>query len=288
MASTWIGGGNNKASNPMDWSPEGVPTNTDADITHGTINIEGSIFSGSTSGPQTFLDVQGGDVTIHMRRSPQGELPVVRPIDVQSGFAAIDVRDSAQFNLFEQTGASTLVDLLPSTTQWSGMFSVAGELKVAGTGTFVPTEDSLVFSNRLGQSAHAILDVNIAKGPPIHIFNASMEIRGFVAPGEAIAMSGDMSRPSFLRLDLPRAFSGEIGLGQDSQVDLVGLFSREKVDGYSLRNDLLSFYSHNDIVYSVVLEGGSAIPAVAKAGGDVFLYTNDVAPSRGTLLPQHG
>jgi hypothetical protein len=272
MASTWIGGRGNEASDPNNWSPVGVPTDSDALITHGIINIEGSVLAG------TALYVQGGDVSIHLRASP-----VVRSIDVQSGFAAIDVRDSAQFTLFDESSA--LVNLLPSTTQWSGTFSVGGDLRVAGTGTFVPTEDSLVSSNRGGQVAHAVLDVNIAAGAPIHVSAASLRIDGSVASGEVIGLSGTTDRPGFLTLDFPRGFAGELSLGIDAQVDLAGLISREQVDSYSLTNDLLSFYSHNNVVDTVALVARTT-PTVARVGGDVFLYTG-VAPPGGTPLPVH-
>jgi hypothetical protein len=40
---TWIGGGNNKASNPKDWTPYGTPQSGDiVIIDHGTVNVSGS------------------------------------------------------------------------------------------------------------------------------------------------------------------------------------------------------------------------------------------------------
>jgi hypothetical protein len=53
----WIGGGNNKASNPKDWSPTGVPRlgdnlfiagSTGAMPPNGTINVVGNDLAGDT------------------------------------------------------------------------------------------------------------------------------------------------------------------------------------------------------------------------------------------------
>ena len=129
--------------------------------------------------------------------------------------------------------------------------------------------------------------MTIAKGAPIHVFNASLELGGFVRAGEVIALSGDQDRPSFLKLDIPRIFAGTVSLGHDSQVDLNNLVSRDHVDSYSLKNDLLSFYDHNEVVYTLATIGNNPL-TVAKAGGDVFVYTDGVAPPHSTLLPLHG
>jgi hypothetical protein len=290
MASTWIGGGNNKASNPKNWSPEGVPTHTDAEITHGRINIEGNELADQTTGRHLFLDVLGGasDVIIDLRHGLQQTDVMVRPIDVQSGNADIEIKDSAQFELFAQAGASVHINELPHAVRWSGTFSVEGDLKVFGNGTFVPSgNDSLVVTDRNQPPAHAFLDVTIAKGLPIHVFNASLELGGFVSAGETIALVGDPDRPSFLKLDIPRIFAGTVNLGRDSQVDLVDLVKREHVDSYALKNDLLAFYDHNEVRYTLAVTGSAPL-TVAQAGGDVFVYTDAVAPPGSTLLPLHG
>jgi hypothetical protein len=52
---TWIGGGNNKAANPNDWSPTGDPQVGDSlMMTHGTMNVSGNGLAGDT------LTVSGG------------------------------------------------------------------------------------------------------------------------------------------------------------------------------------------------------------------------------------
>lgn len=286
MVSTWIGGGNNKASDPGHWSPQGVPTDEDAVLTHGTMVIDGDELAPNRGAS---LEVRGGDVTIKMSH-PGHSVIHVRPIDVESGFLAIDARDTSQFNLFEASGASTLVDILPSTTQWRGGFQVGGDLTIAGTGTFVPTQPTAV-----GSGGHVSLNVNVAKGDDIFISGASMEVgKVGVAAGEVIELAGSSKNPlAFLKLDLPEGFNGTLALGPNSQVDLAGLVARDGVASYSLKNDLLSFYNnHNVVVDTVALQQSGfilhpVVPAVATVGGDVFIY-NDVVPSGSTLLPQHG
>ena len=66
MVSTWIGGGNNKASDPGHWSPQGVPTDEDAVLTHGTMVIDGDELAPNRGAS---LEVRGGDVTIKMKSS---------------------------------------------------------------------------------------------------------------------------------------------------------------------------------------------------------------------------
>src|SRR3982751_6918454 len=105
MASTWVGGGKNLASDPNNWSPTGVPSSdADAFMTQGTLNIEGSVLASN----QSFLFVQAANATINM-----SGLPVVRPISVKAGVAHINVKDNAQFNLFEHPGTSAIVTLSP-------------------------------------------------------------------------------------------------------------------------------------------------------------------------------
>ena len=46
---TWIGGGNNKASNPRDWSPNGAPQAGDTlTISSGTMTVSGNDLKGDS------------------------------------------------------------------------------------------------------------------------------------------------------------------------------------------------------------------------------------------------
>jgi hypothetical protein len=59
---TWIGGGNNKATNPNDWSPTGDPQVGDSlMMTRGTMNVSRNDLAGDS------LTVSGGDINTHGR-----------------------------------------------------------------------------------------------------------------------------------------------------------------------------------------------------------------------------
>ena len=46
---TWIGGGNNSADNPRDWSPARLPQpGTTINMTSGTMNVSGNSLDGAT------------------------------------------------------------------------------------------------------------------------------------------------------------------------------------------------------------------------------------------------
>jgi hypothetical protein len=63
MNRTWVGGGNNEASNPNDWSPNGAPQSGDSltdGVSGSTINIEGNALKGDV------LSVAAQGVTLNL------------------------------------------------------------------------------------------------------------------------------------------------------------------------------------------------------------------------------
>lgn len=61
---TWIGGGNNEASNPKDWSPTGAPQAGDTLVMNGETNNPINVSDYNLRGNS--LNVQGGANTINM------------------------------------------------------------------------------------------------------------------------------------------------------------------------------------------------------------------------------
>ena len=61
---TWVGGGNNQASNPSDWSPTGAPQPGDTlIISSGTMDVSGKALAGDTLD----LSVTGNTANIYLK-----------------------------------------------------------------------------------------------------------------------------------------------------------------------------------------------------------------------------
>ena len=54
MQRNWLGGGNNKGTNPLDWSPNGIPQTGDSLFAEGTF--------GNSPFPVYTLNVRGNDL----------------------------------------------------------------------------------------------------------------------------------------------------------------------------------------------------------------------------------
>jgi hypothetical protein len=121
--STWIGGGNNKASNPNDWSPAGVPVSGETMFMYsGTMRIDFNLgpnpaFPGLVNGNYP-LFVEG-DATIDLSKGGS----VLAVID---GSDTINVRDNSYLYLQVDTGHSATVNLAAN-AQWIGGFDVGND-----------------------------------------------------------------------------------------------------------------------------------------------------------------
>jgi hypothetical protein len=293
---TWIGGGNNEANNPNDWSPTGLPIPGETlTATHGIIKIQGNELTGPGTLGSSVLQLQG-DVSVNLSKEAN-----VMPISVLQGVADINIKDNAQFML-STNGGSAVVDLA-NKSEWIGNFSAfTGSIVINGDhhAEFITNSSpsgATEVSN--GAPAHVIINADIGQGSSEidATAGATVEVGGSVASGQifqANAFSSEfgpaLSTPGILKIDYPDLFAGIVNLGI-GEIDLIGL---RQADSYSYINDMLSFYSHGSIidklaVHQVPSISGSILGALAveKTSFGIAVYTSGEAHSAGTLLPLH-
>lgn len=124
---TWIGGGNNQATNPSDWSPSGAPQPGDTlSIASGTMNIFGNALAGDN------LTVVSGNADLNLFNAFANiavglhtlDAPVASPVIDLSGFDEMTYtgfNSDGTINL--KAGAVFSIDLL---TEDHGMLPFGG------------------------------------------------------------------------------------------------------------------------------------------------------------------
>lgn len=295
---TWIGGGNNKADNPKDWSPTGAPPAGDVlTMNSGTMNASGSslfsdnlnIISGTFNGKNIvaanlFLD---GDTIVNLSNNSSATVDVI-------GNSKVNIQDNATVSLTAFQGGLATVNLAAN-SHWIGDFHVnpGGSLVVNGDrhATFINSGSSGI----AGVGAHAVINADITGGSSLLAVGggATLELNGSVAPGITVVVTSGALAPtdatSVLKIDHPGQFSGILNLGV-GEIDLVGL---AKADSYSFKNDMLSIYSGKGIIDTLSLQQGSGIQAgspfvVEKTATGVSIYSlSDPTHPAGKLLPLH-
>jgi hypothetical protein len=296
---TWLGGGNNQANNPNDWSPAGVPTVPDGMVmTQGTMNIDGFNLEpvpGLPGAANNFGLITSGTPTVNLSDGATAD------IGVSSGHTTINVRDGASNLFLAEEGvlgnAGNATVNIAGHAEWVGGFQqlVSGStLLIKGGGTFVNsgigTPDSLVN----GPGSTATIDANIAgTGLTEVIEGAVLTIGGSVGSGQVISVDAiadtDLPLPAFLTIEHPKGFAGLVQLGK-GEIDLNGL---AKADSYTFNNDLLSIYNGKTVIDTLRLAqeslgNGFLQLDVVKTHSGVAIFTaiNPVHPA-GTILPVH-
>jgi hypothetical protein len=301
---TWIGGGNNKADNPDDWSPFGVPQpGVDSILmTQGTIKVRGSEIAGSNGLGGPIMDVQG-DVRVNLSDDAS-----VMPIEVVSGETQLHIHDEAMLGLtlgISGQAPSATVDLAAN-SRWIGNFSAfSGSLVINGA------HGALFITNDIPSGATVVNPLTLPVQPDFVAINANIgdgsasitadsgatvEVGGSAASGQVFQANASsdtfgsvLSAPGILKIDHPNLFDGQLQLGI-GEIDLVGL---ARADSYSYQQDLLSIYSCGKIIEKLSrqqvpgLQGSSfGSLAVEKTAVGVSIYTsNNASHPAGTLLP---
>jgi hypothetical protein len=269
---TWIGGRNNNAGNPRDWSPNGVPQpGDDLIITQGVMNVSGNALAGDT------LSID----------APFG----APPIDINTRAAAeldLSVRGGGKVNVHVD-GTLILDDLVQNAAhlKFSG-----GTIRFIGTSTFNGdggSTGSTVFddSNLVGSGTLRLLGGN-------HNGDA-MEIDGSVGRGLTFELGGGAPTMS-LRIDDPGKFHGLIDLtpatfpGFPSAFDFVAFMGLHATSA-NLHDDMLQMFNGRKLVDAVRLSGGSGLQLEQNRQG-VMLSAGRFGESQqpggpGTIIPLH-
>ena len=278
----WLGGGNNQASNPNDWSPTGAPQSGDnLWMPQGVMKISGLDLSADS------LDLLGDD-TVKLSHGSN----VVATIPAGGGPATINIKGTD--NLALQVGspggnaatAPSGTVHLAAHSQWIGSFNL-----VAGVG---PANSASLLVNRgkgasfvdsglsfvQGIDAHAVVDADVSGIATIQVSDGGvLEFSGSVGAGQTVLLS----QPSILQIDHPSQFAGDVNL-VGGEIDLQGLAN---ADSYTYQNDMLSIFSGKSVIDTLKLTDSTPNGfAVEKTGGvNIVSITDPTNPPTG--LPMH-
>jgi hypothetical protein len=301
VSRTWLGGGNNRASNPEDWSPAGVPQSGDTlTMMSGTINIRGNDLASPGIGGLSLggLDANGS-TTINLTNAKLGN-----PVTEFDAGTKVNVHgsDTAYLSLNgAHHGAGATVDLIAN-AHWSGGFKeVEANITVNGAGTNatfanVPGQITGNFANPQKQSVveggNAIINANVVGHGGFELdrfkgVGGQMEFMHSVGAKQTVTVNTGM-----LRIDHPSQFLGSVMIPSfgSGDIDLVGLVT---ADSYSYHNDMLSIFGAGQVLDTLRLASAVAFN-VEKTSVGVSIYTDPNAPNflginhpAGTLLPMH-
>jgi hypothetical protein len=293
---TWIGGGNNRANNPKDWSPNGLPAAGDLLVaTSGTMNVQGNELGGPGTLGLSTLQLNG-NVDVKLSQNAN-----VMPIDVEGGAPRIDVTGTAKFMLSTSAGSATVN--LAANSAWVGNFSAfTGTTRINGNShaQFITNSEASGATEINGSPAYVVINANIGKGSSEidAMAGASIEVGGSVADGQlfaANAFSSDfgltLSKPGVLKIDHPAQFAGAVKLGV-GEIDLVGLAG---ATSWSFARDILSIYSGANVIDKITVHqttslAGSAVSgaiAVERTSAGVAIFRSGEPHAAGTVLPFH-
>jgi len=251
MSLTWIGGGNNLASNPADWTPGVAPKPGDTLlIGSGTIEISGNTLAGDTLTTKPF----GGKIDIVTEGGAKLNLAVGPNVTTN-----ISVHDTLTLNV------SALNEGKLNTT--------GGTIKFIGVNKL---QSNQVFNDKLTGNATLSLFGGQGEGD-------LTEINGAVGRGLTFALSGI----SELKIDQPTKFQGLIDLSRPgiiNDVTFVGLHatSADLLDGI-----LLLFNGNRLVDATRVVTSGTVQLHQASAGVILSAGLSSEVPSGATVIPLH-
>ena len=299
---TWIGGGNNQASNPRDWSPTGGPQPGDrlfitgslnAMPPNGTINITGNDLAGDilTAGSVPTHSI----VTINLSHDASLDLEtLVQGVAVIPQSTTINVKGAAMLTgdaLFwpaTQTinigsNATLTVSHLNATTIGSGEGTTVvinsaahGKLNVQGVGAIVDYSASAITVNAPVIGMGTFDD------------DGALTFTNSVASGITVDLTAINS--STLMLDHPLQFRGAIddpnAAGQQgfATIDLAAIHATT----YDYGNGVLTLFNGNHVVDRLDLQTNNPVLVAQNTSGITVLTGNGTLPtSAGTLLTIH-
>jgi hypothetical protein len=301
---TWIGGGNNKASNPNDWSPTGVPQPGDilqemSGQTPLTMNVSGNDLAGDTldlslanSAPLTMnmSDKAVADVSVSIGDDGGTynltQRSMLNTTVMGSSSQVVNISGSDRFST---TGDEDMLKVnVASSSTWTGSFFLGEDTTLTASG-----ESHSVFIND-GTSelsrASAVLDLPVLGKGSFFLANT----HGFLTFGSSVGAGQSVSIPgdplSEVVIDQPNKFRGSITLGDGSSptgesIDLMGLAT---ADSYTFKNDMLSIFAGNTVIDTLRLTNATPYGfAVEKESGSVNIVSisNPTNPPVG--LPIH-
>lgn len=278
----WIGGGNNNATNPADWSPYGVPQpNETLVISGGTLNIRSAVLAGDTL--HVHAPTGGGSVAapvINVFNGGSVNLLLDPPVESTSD-PTVNVTGTAQVNatlLGSPENGVQLTENIANASVLVGSVQVnRGVVTIQGAGTF-KVQGTSTFSNDTAKITTAMVGNGV-----ITVDQGSLELSGPVAAGPAFQLLNDGA----LTIDDLATFKATVTdtstgfLNED--INLTGI----SATSYAYAKNVLQLFNGNTLVGSLNLQAGKGtVYAVQGKTGVVVEDTSASTPPSGAL-PLH-
>jgi hypothetical protein len=214
---TWIGGGNNLASNPADWSPAIAPAAGDAlAMGSGTMNLTGNALAGDTLSvtPNATADINvTGTASLRLSIAQASS----------GAHVNIDIAAGGTLALTDATG--------------DGYLNISG-----GTLSFIGTATLPAFTTKLSDSIVGTATIDIVGGNASGSF---VEINGSVASGLKFDISAPGPCDAGLQIDHPADYQGTVEL-QTGYVAFMGITATRG----ELLNGVLEMFNGTKLVDS--------------------------------------
>jgi hypothetical protein len=283
---TWIGGGDNQASNPNDWidsnglsgAPQPGDTLTDQ-LSDSTMNITDNALAGNGLSIVGFPGPPVTGVTLNLSDHAQASLSLA----FASVVANVDGQVNLQANLAGVPASSSLrINMAPNTNLFSTNISIGSASGItikddSGTGRF--HNDGSFVSSSSAVIDTAVVGVGTIIAGVTRFSGGRLEFGGSVSDGQTVQVGDSLfvSRFSTVQLDDPRSFHGTIEMTSfrgTTTADLVGL---PEANSWIYSDGLLTIRGTGGNVIDtlhVVNAPGSSFPglAVSMAGNDVIVH----------------
>lgn len=290
----WLGGGNNSARNPIDWSPMGVPQPGDtlSMPNGGTMNVRDNDLAGNA--------VHVGDPLVLLEQtfnlSHHAIAAVVQNADTDSDTTVnVSGKDTLRFSSISPGSPGVTVNLEPHARLTASFDMVFGRLTVNdGPGTKLINDQVDKLAGVSAVITPDVLGIGGFTSSSAQGTGGFLEFGRSVSSGQGVTLSGNTSQGvvSGLQIDQPREFHASVAMQPMSDIDLVGL---AKADSFTFENDMLSIFAGNRLIDRLRLTndgtvlGQSHDLVVSKSGSDVWVTQSGLTspPIGSTTLPLH-
>ena len=297
---TWVGGGNDSADNPQDWSPAQAPAPGDTlTMPDGTMNISDNDLKGNTLQVGTGQS-SSGTTTSTLNLSHHAHVSINQPLITNGGdfVTTIDSTGHNALTLDAPTGSAPInarsfnVDIASgglrgSFTTDNSMVTVTGNGKLLNDSSTFAGSSAVISPAVVG---HGSFDVTALPSFMGTVDDGSLEFGGKVGSGQTVTVGHTMSSIAqqwdTVKIDQPNVFHGSIVMEPSAEVDLVGLGN---ADSYRIQDNKMQFISDSHVIGSLNLtEEASAGLVVSTNGNDAYVTQQGLSspPPGSTTLPE--
>lgn len=280
---TWIGGGNNKASNAKDWSPGDrlLPGDTLTMNTGTTIDIRGNDLAGNAL---TYRSDDTMNLSLGAKVSAQSAI-VTSPSDIAND-VVFNVRGTDTLNVSSGLQADDTVNIAANSKWIGGFNAVQDKFTVNGA-------PGASFANRAsgGTKVNALINADVTGKGTIAVGDFSQwEFTKSVGAGQTLHLA---DQSGVVQIDHPQEFHAAVvadGLPSSISQASVSLHGLATADSYTYKNDLLKLYSGNKVIDTMSLRGAVTASTIGleKTSTGISVVMDRAIAGQTELLPLHG